>query len=90
VNYLMDRFSSAREVATQVAKANSYSNNVIKGPAEGYEYTPFDRSQWIKTPARIRKEVNEYFKKAFGGTVEELGAFRAGVIYGKTAQGRFK
>ena len=90
VNYLMDRFSSAREIATQVAKANSYSNNVIQGPAEGYEYTPFDRSQWIKTPARIRKEVNEYFKKAFGGTVEELGAFRAGVIYGKTAQGRFR
>ena len=90
VNYLMDRFSSAREIATQVAKANSYSNNVIKGPAEGYEYTPFDRSQWIKTPARIRKEVNEYFKKAFGGTVEELGAFRAGVIYGNTAQDRFK
>lgn len=90
VNYLMDRFASAREIATQVAKANSYSNNVIKGPAEGYEYTPFDRSQWIKTPARIRKEVNEYFKKAFGGTVEELGAFRAGVVYGNTAQGRFK
>lgn len=90
VNYLMDRFSSAREIATQVAKANSYSNNVIEGRGEGYEYTPFDRSQWIKTPARIRKEVNEYFKKAFGGTVEELGAFRAGVIYGNTAQGRFK
>ena len=36
------------------------------------EYTPFDRSQWIKTPARIRKEVNEYFKKAFGGLWKSL------------------
>ena len=89
VNYLMDRFSSAREIATQVAKANSYSNNVIKGPAEGYEYTPFDRSQWIKTPARIRKEVNEYFKRR-SEDCGRVGAFRAGVIYGNTAQGRFK
>jgi len=89
VNYLMDRFASAREIATQVATAQSYSENEIEG-RDGYAYTPFDRSQWIKTPARIRKEVNEYFKEQFGGTVEELGAFRAGVIYGNTAQGRFK
>ena len=89
VNYLRDRFSAAREVARQIATADAYSENEIQGE-EDYTYTPFDRSQWSRTPARIRKEVNEYFKEQFGGTVEELGAYRAGVIYGNLSIGRYK
>lgn len=89
VNYLRDRFSAAREVARQIATADAYSENEIQGK-EDYTYTPFDRSQWSRTPARIRKEVNEYFREQFGGTVEELGAYRSGVIYGNLSIGRYK
>ena len=91
-NYIQDRFQSAREVAREIAQGQAYESEQTVTDTEGTErsFTAFDRAQWGRTPSRVRKEVNEYFKQQYGGTVEELGAFRSGVAYASSVSGRYK
>ena len=85
-NYIIERFQAAREVANDMSKGRAEDQRKDMGE---YSFTPFDKTEWGKLPARIRKEVNEYYMKEFGKSVEELGAFRQGTEQGKAIRGRF-
>lgn len=85
-NYIIERFQSARDVANDMARGRAEDQRKDMGD---YSFTPFDKTEWGKLPARIRKEVNEYYMNEFGQTVEQLGAFRQGTEQGKALRGRF-
>ena len=85
-NFLIERFQSAREVANEIAMGTAESQRKDMGE---YSFTPFDKTEWGRLPARIRKEVNEDYMEQFGQTVEQLGAFRQGTEQGKALRGRF-
>ena len=85
-NFLIERFQAAREVANDMSRGRAEDQRKDMGD---FSFTPFDKTEWGKLPARIRKEVNEYYMKEFGKSVEELGAFRQGTEQGKALRGRF-
>lgn len=91
-NYIIDMYAQARAIAKDIAKGKSYKDEITIEDDKGKKrrFTPFDRTEWGSVPSRIRDEVNEYFKENFGGSVEDLGAYRAGNDYAKTVRGRYR
>ena len=85
-NFLIERFQSAREVADEMAMGRAEDQRKDMG---AFSFTPFDKTEWGRLPARIRKEVNDDYMEIYGQTVEELGAFRQGTEQGKALRGRF-
>ena len=91
-NYIIGMYQTARGVSRDIAKGKSYSESattIVDQDDVERTYTPFDRAQWGSVPERIRKVVNEYYIENFGGTVEELGAYRAGNVYAKVERSKF-
>lgn len=91
-NYIIGMYQTARGISRDIAKGKSYSESattIVDQDDVERTYTPFDRAQWGAVPERIRKVVNEYYIQNFGGTVEELGAYRAGNVYANVERSKF-
>tara|TARA_R110002074_G_scaffold142389_1_gene288928 strand:- start:1290 stop:1508 length:219 start_codon:yes stop_codon:yes gene_type:complete len=53
---------------------------------EGKRYSVFDKAKWTKLPSAQRKLADEYFKQYYGGSVAELGSFKAAVAIGRALE----
>tara|TARA_R110000782_G_scaffold13118_1_gene38806 strand:- start:629 stop:847 length:219 start_codon:yes stop_codon:yes gene_type:complete len=69
---------------------------MIKGVAEGEAimqayrkgktFTVFDKANWSKLPTAQRRLADEYFKMYYGGSVDELGSYKAAITIGRALE----
>ena len=74
--YLKDLRKIAKLIGEVEAQKLSKKGTIVS-------FTPFDRSQWQKTPRNARKLANDYYKKYFKTTVEQSGDYRRGAMIGR-------
>jgi hypothetical protein len=53
----------------------------------GESVSVFDKGRWAKTPAQNRRLADDYFRKYYGKSVAELGAYAAGIKIGAALRG---
>jgi len=92
-NYIFDRMQDTRSVAKDMSLGSDQERRQFVTDQNGIErsYTPMDKANWGKTPARVRAQIQEEFKADNNGqTVEEAGAYVEAVATSKSVSGRYK
>tara|TARA_R100001377_G_scaffold9516_1_gene4842 strand:- start:503 stop:4045 length:3543 start_codon:yes stop_codon:yes gene_type:complete len=73
--------------ATKVAKEVGEGEALMDALRNGESVSVFDKGRWAKTPAQNRRLADDYFRKYYGKSVAELGAYAAGIKIGAALRG---
>lgn len=73
----------ATKVAAEVGEGEALMDALRKGES----ISVFDKGRWAKTPAQNRRLADDYFRKYYGKSVAELGAYAAGIKIGAALRG---
>jgi len=79
---LKKRLQEVRKMVKGIAEGEA----LMQSFKEGKRYSVFDKAKWTKLPSAQRKLADEYFKQYYGGSVSELGSFRAAVAIGRALE----
>ena len=66
-----------RAIAKRIGKAKAFQDKTNV-------FSPYERAQWLSLPRNLRRLANDYYREHHNNaTVEQLGAYRVGVILGR-------
>ena len=82
-----DIIQSVVRQATKVAKEVGEGEASMDALRNGESISVFDKGRWAKTPAQNRRLADDYFRKYYGKSVAELGAYAAGIKIGAALRG---
>jgi hypothetical protein len=82
-----DIIQSVVRQATKVAKEVGEGEASMDALRNGESVSVFDKGRWAKTPAQNRRLADDYFRKYYGKSVAELGAYAAGIKIGAALRG---
>jgi hypothetical protein len=82
-----DIIQSVVRQATKVAKEVGEGEASMDALRKGESISVFDKGRWAKTPAQNRRLADDYFRKYYGKSVAELGAYAAGIKIGAALRG---
>tara|TARA_R110002153_G_scaffold235835_1_gene389211 strand:+ start:2118 stop:5426 length:3309 start_codon:yes stop_codon:yes gene_type:complete len=79
---LKKRLQGARKLIKNVAEGEA----IMQAYSKGKTYTVFDKANWSKLPSAQRRLADEYFKMYYGGSVAELGSYKAAIQIGRALE----
>tara|TARA_R110000823_G_scaffold9197_1_gene32323 strand:+ start:305 stop:1750 length:1446 start_codon:yes stop_codon:yes gene_type:complete len=79
---LKKRLQGARKMIKEVAEGEA----IMQAYRKGKTFTVFDKANWSKLPAAQRRLADEYFKMYYGGSVDELGSYKAAITIGRALE----
>lgn len=79
---LKKRLQSARKMIKEVAEGEA----IMQAYRKGKTFTVFDKANWSKLPTAQRRLADEYFKMYYGGSVDELGSYKAAITIGRALE----
>jgi hypothetical protein len=79
---LKKRLQGARKMIKEVAEGEA----IMQAYRKGKTFTVFDKANWSKLPTSQRRLADEYFKMYYGGSVDELGSYKAAITIGRALE----
>ena len=79
---LKKRLQEVRKVVKGLAEGEGYMQSFKAGK----KFSVFDKAKWSKLPNTQKRLAEEYFKRYYGSSVAQLGAYQAAITIGRALE----
>jgi hypothetical protein len=79
---LKKRLQQVRKMVKGIAEGEA----LVRSLKAGKKFSVFDKGKWTRLPSAQKRLADEYFKQYYGGSVSQLGAYKAAITIGRALE----